>query len=98
VAPLTPWECKRRIDLFMAAAGETYLGHRAIGMGYLGAATHWHHRFFEALRDQEAAEGLIAWRRQSDETRAWHLEHPTFDPEKSAERGTEARRRLGLDD
>lgn len=98
MAPLTPWECKRRIDLFTAAAGATFIEHRAISMGYMAAATHWRHQFFSALHALNAVDGLIAWREVSDEARAWHLEHPTFDPERSAERGQEARRRLGLDD
>lgn len=98
MAPLSPWECRRRIDLFTAAAGATHIEHRAICLGYLAAARHWHHRFNEAVRDLNAAEGLVAWREVSDEMRALHREHPTFDPETSAERGMEARRRLGLDD
>lgn len=97
MAPLTLWECKRRIDLFMLAAGKVYVARPDLGVGYLGGAREWHHRFYEALREQEASEGLIAWRQQSDEARAWYLEHPTFDPEQSEERGAEACRRLGLD-
>lgn len=95
---LTPAQCRARYEVFMDAARSTWPHQRRMAAWYLAGARDWMRRYIEAVREPGAVEDLLEWRRETDAARAERLENPSFDPSKSAERGREALRRLGLAD